>query len=230
MAKKDQKIEDSKEFENVQEALSASEAFIEKNQKTLIITLVAILVIATIALLVQNLILIPNEQEADSKMIQGQQYFASGLYDIAINGDSIDFDGFVAIADDYSFTRSGNLANVYAGLSYYKTGDYENAVKYLDKADLNDEVLKYTTLGTIGDAYVQLGENDKAVKYFVKASKADNELVAPVYAVKAGLVYEALGNKAEALKIYENVKANATAKQRGIPEVDNIDKYIAGVR
>ena len=40
--------------------------------------------------------------------------------------------GFIDIADDYSSTKAGKLANYYAGLSYLYLGEFENAIDYLE--------------------------------------------------------------------------------------------------
>lgn len=218
--------QENSELKAIEGALSSSEAFIEKNQKTLIIVLCSIIVIIGAWLLFQNLYLTPNEEAAEKEMALGQQYFAAQQYELALNGDSVDFSGFVALNDDYSLTKSGKLAGAYAGLIYYKLGEYDKAIEYLSDYSGSDDVLNYTVQGTIGDCYVQKGEAEKAIKYFSKAAESDNILVSPVYMVKAGLVYESLGQYDKAIELYEEVKSNFTSKQKGIPEVDDIDKYI----
>lgn len=226
MAKKVIKNEEEKDLENLQNALSTTESFIEKNHKVLSIVLGVIIVIIAAWLLIQNLYIVPKNNEADNLLAKGQVYFAAENYEVALKGDSVEFDGFLNLIDNYGITKSGKLANAYAGLSYYKLGDYDNAIKYLDNYSGKDEVLKYTVKGTIGDCYVQKGDTEKAIKYFLEAAESDNILVKPVYMVKAGVAYESLGKYDKALKLYEEVKANATSAQRGIPEVDDIDKYI----
>lgn len=226
MAKKATTREEEKDLENLQSALSSTESFIEKNQKVLTIILCAILLVIAIWLLVENLYIVPKEDKANELIVAGQTYFQNGDYETALNGDSISFDGFVALNKEYGFTKGGKLAAAYAGLAYYKMGDYDQALEYLGKFNGKDDVLKYTVLGTMGDCYAQKGDAKKAVEYFIKASKSDNILVAPVYKVKAGIAYESLGEYGKALDLYNEVKADATPAQRGIPEVDDIDKYI----
>ena len=159
----------------------------------------------------------------------GRQSFLNenGDYRTALDGDSIDFPGFIAVGEDYTLTKSAELAKVYSGLSFFKLGEYENAISYLEQTSLSDDIMQYTVQGTIGDCYVQLGDSVEAVKYFINAAKSKNILVRPVYLVKAGLCYEAAGNYAKALEMYETVKNGKLEAQSGIPEVDNIDKYIA---
>lgn len=221
------KQEQDQELKAIEGALTSSEAFFEKNQKPLIITLVAIIVIAAVWLLVKNLYIDPRESEAEAVMSVGQTYFQNGDYRTALDGDSIDFPGFIAVGEDYPLTKSANLAKVYSGLSFFKLGEYENAISYLEQTSLSDDIMQYTVQGTIGDCYVQLGDSVEAVKYFINAAKSKNILVRPVYLVKAGLCYEAAGNYAKALEMYETVKNGKLEAQSGIPEVDNIDKYIA---
>lgn len=226
MAKNATTHEEEKDLENLQSALSSTESFIEKNHKVLTIILCAVILVIAIWLLVENLYIIPKEEKAQELIVAGQTYFQNGDYETALNGDSVSFDGFTALNKDYSFTKSGKLAAAYAGLAYYKLGNYDMAIEYLDKFSSNDKIMKYTVLGTIGDCYVQKGDVKKALDYFLKASKADNILVAPVYKVKAGIAYENLGEYGKAIELYNEVKNNATPAQRGIPEVDDIDKYI----
>ncbi len=226
MAKNATTHEEEKDLENLQSALSSTESFIEKNQKVLTIILCAILLIIAVWLLVENLYVLPKEDKANELIVAGQTYFQNGDYETAVNGDSISFDGFIAINKEYGFTKAGNLAAAYAGLAYYKMGNYDMALEYLNKFNGKDDVMKYTILGTIGDCYAQKGDAKKAVEYFLKAAKSDNILVAPVYKVKAGVAYESLGEYGKALDLYNEVKKDATPAQRGIPEVDDIDKYI----
>lgn len=226
MAKKENFQEQEQNLENFQSALSSTESFIEKNHKILSIILGAIVVVIAAWLLVQNLYLEPKEQEAAEMLSKGQELFAAENYEVALNGDSVDFDGLLYLNDNYGITKSGKLAAAYIGLSYYKLGDYDSAIEYLKEYNGKDAVLKYTVAGTIGDCYVQKGDAKSAINYFLDAAKAENMLIKPVYKVKAGLAYESLGEYDKALKLYQEVKADAEASQRGIPEVDDIDKYI----
>lgn len=226
MAKKENFQEQEQNLENFQNALSSTESFIEKNQKLLSIILGVIIVVIAAWLLIQNLYIEPREQEAAEMLSKGQELFAAENYEVALNGDSVDFDGLLYINENYGLTKSGKLAAAYIGLSYYKLGDYDSAIEYLKDYSGKDAVLKYTVAGTIGDCYVQKGDAKSAINYFLDAAKADNMLIQPVYKVKAALAYESLGEYDKALKLYNEVKADASASQRGIPEVDDIDKYI----
>lgn len=72
----------------------------------------------------------PKATEAANQIFGAQNYFEKDSFNLALNGDG-NVLGFIEIADKYSSTPSGNLANLYAGLSYLYTNEYDNAIKYL---------------------------------------------------------------------------------------------------
>ena len=47
--------------------------------------------------------------------------------------------GFLDISTQFSGTKSANIANYYAGVSYLKLKEYEKAIEYLSKFDSDDE-------------------------------------------------------------------------------------------
>lgn len=224
--KKKTNVENPQELENLENAVLTSEAFIEKHQKKLMLAFVVIIALLAGWLMYRNLIQIPANQEADALMVEGQSYFAGNQYKIAVDGDSINFIGFVAIADEYSSTPSGNLANAYAGLSYYKLGEYDNAIAYLSKYGGSDEIVGYSVVGTIGDCYVQKGEVETALSYFKKAAKSENVMVATTYLLKLARAYEALNQNDQALATYQVIKSDYKGVLPGIADVDDVDKFI----
>ncbi len=226
MAKNKKNETSEKELETIENVLSSSEAFIEKNQNKLLIGLGIIVVLVLGYLLYTNYYIAPKEKQAAEIISVGQKYFAQGKYEIVLTGDSVEFDGLVELTKKYGMTSSGNLAAAYAGLSYYKLGEYDNAIKFLDKTSIKDEVLAYTVFGTIGDAYVQKGETQKGIEYFLKASETNNPMVAPTYLLKAGKAYESLGRYDKALEMYELIKDQYTNQLTGFSPIEDIDKYI----
>ena len=127
---------------NVEQRISSSEAFIDKNKKTLLYATVAIIVIIAGFFLYKNYVIEPREAKANDLIFKGQEYFAADNYEMALNGDGQGYLGFLNIADEYSSTKAGNLANLYAGLSYAKLGKAQEAVNYLEKFDdCGDEII-----------------------------------------------------------------------------------------
>ena len=110
---------------NVEQTLISSEAFIDKYKKPIMYVFIAIVVLVGGYFLYRSFVSEPREAKANELMFKGQQYFASDNYEKALNGDGQGFPGFLKIANDYGSTKAGNLAQLYAGLSYAKLGKYQ---------------------------------------------------------------------------------------------------------
>ena len=157
--------------------------------------------------------------------------FDEKMFDQALNGDSAGVSkGFLKIADEYSSSKAGNLANLYAGLCYAHMDKWEDAVKYLEKYDNVDDILiSPAAMGALGNAYAHVNQLDKAVSTLTKAAeKADNILMSPIYYIQAGEILESQGKKADALKLYQKVKAMESISESS-PYVEMIDEYIQRV-
>jgi tetratricopeptide (TPR) repeat protein len=213
------------ELEQVEQVLSKSEAFIEKYQKQLLLG-VAIVVLSVLSVLAfKNFYIDSRETQAQNEMAKAQALFAVDSFKVALDGKG-DVVGFKEIASEYSITASGNLAEAYAGICYYKLGQYDNAIKYLSQFDGEDNYFTTSIIGLIGDAYVEMGKNNDAVDYFVKAADKENEVLSAVFLKKAGKVYEALGKPEKALEVYTQIKDNYPKSS----EASDIEKYIARVQ
>ncbi|HOH74672.1 MAG: tetratricopeptide repeat protein [Paludibacteraceae bacterium] len=226
MAKNKKNDATEKELEAIEHVLSSSEAFIEKHQNKLLIGLGVVVVIVLSYLAYSTYYVAPKEKQAAEIVAVGQKYFAQGNYEAVLHGDSVEFDGLIALTDKYSMTTSGNIGAAYVGLAYYKLGEYDNAIKYLNKTSIKDDVLAYTTLGTIGDAYVQKGETQKGIEYFLKAAKTDNAMVGATYLLKAGKAYESLAKYDKAIEVYQLIKTQYASQLPGFAPIEDIDKYI----
>lgn len=220
---KNQQHDDS--FENVESALTKTEQFIEDNQKLISFAAIALIILVGGYWAFKKLYMEPLQKEAQENVFQAQQYFQTDSYNLALNGDGMN-PGFLEIIDLYGSTDVGELSEYYAGACYLNLGDYENAVDYLEGFSTDEPILMATAQGATGDAYLELGNNDDAIKWYRKASKTDNELIAPVYLFKLGLLYEQSGNKEEALKAYNKIKDD----YENSSEARQIDKYITRVK
>lgn len=217
---KEKKHEDK--FENIEEALTKGEQFIESNQKVLINAVLVVLVIIAAFLGYNKFIKQPRIEEASKQIFGAQNYFEKDSFNLALNGDG-NVTGFLEIADNYGSTPAGNLAKYYAGLSYLYLGDYKNAIHYLEKFSSDDLLLGNMAIANIGDAYMQLGEYKKAADYYQKAASSKiNDFSTPIFLMKNALAYEKAGDYAAALKIYERVEKEFPNS----PEARDIEKYI----
>lgn len=212
---------------NVGEAVSRSEEFINKNKKTIIGVVCAIVVFIAGSVLVSTQYLKPREQKAAEALFAGEHYFQNGDYETALNGDQNEYAGFEAVIDEFGGTKAGKLAKAYAGLSLAKLGRYEEAIPYLKGFKGNDAMVAPSVLAALGNCYAQVGDEAQAAATLVKAArKADNNLLSPAYLVQAGQIYEKLGQKADALNVYQEVKD----KYYGSAQAMDIDRYIERVK
>lgn len=215
------------------ESLNIREAFFLKYKKAIIIAVVAIIVIIAGVFGYVSQISGPREDKASTMLAKGQTYFANQMYEQALKGDGTGYVGFTKIADEYSSTDAGNLANLYAGLCYANLGKWAEAQKSLEAfSSEDDQMISPAAEAALGDAYAHLNQLDKAVDAFKKAasmadSKAEdgtNNSLSPTFIIKAGEILESQGKKDEALKLYQDAKkkyVNAMLVQSG-----EIDKYI----
>jgi len=211
-------------FENVEVALSKAEIYIEQNQKSLTIIILAIVAVVGLYMGYKRFYLEPKEKEAQSEMFIAEKYFEIDSFAIALEGDG-QYLGFIDIIDEYGATKTANLANYYAGISYLRLGEYENAVEYLEDFDGNDRIVAAIALGATGDAYSELGEIKKAISYYEKASSyTENRLTTPAYLKKAGILYEELGQYKKAISTYKDIKKQFPDSEEAI----DIQKYISG--
>lgn len=212
---------------DVNDALNKSEAFFEKNKKTILGVAIALIVIIGGFFAYRNLVAKPNAEKASTMLSLGQNYFASGSYDVALNGDNMGYLGFLKIASKYSSTSAGNLANLYAGLSYAQKGDANNAVKFLEKFSTSDDkMISPASIAALGNCYVKLGNVDKGISYLKKAAeKANNNTLSPIFLIQAGELLESQNKPDEAMKLYQQVKTQYSKSA----EAETIDKYIQRV-
>ena len=217
-------------FSKLDETASITEDWVAKNQK-IIIGLVAAVALFTIGYLAyQRFIAAPQQEEAANEMFVAQQNFqkatdgvaSDSLYKLSLNGSEGKF-GFLKIADEYSGTDAGNLANYYAGIAYLNTGKYTEAIDYLSKFKSDDIVLGALAKGAIGDAYSQKNQPKEALENYLKAAESNkNDFTTPRFLLKAGKTALALGNKADALKYFTDIKDNF----EGTPEASSVDVLI----
>ena len=221
MAKKGNKTDD--QFAQIEETLTKTEQFIEDNQKNLITGVGIIIGLIAVVIGYQNLYLAPLEKEAQADMYMAELYFQKDSFNLALNGDG-QYLGFVDIADEYSSTKAGKLANYYAGLSYLNSGDFESAIEYLEDFSSDDIILSSLALGCIGDAYMELSDTDNALSYYEDASSySDNEFTTPRYMIKQAMIHESNGDFEDALDLYKEIEANYKTSREG----NGIEKYIS---
>lgn len=167
----------------------------------------------------------PKEAEAADKIYRAEQYFEMDSVNLALNGDGVN-PGFIKIADNYSGTSKGNLANFYAGSCYIKLNQNEKAVQYLKEFNTDSKQIQQRAYLLLGDAYGDLGKGTEALDYYKKAAhhfEADPQQSADALFRGAFLAQHVLNNKDEAVALFKELKEKYPRTQQGF----DADKYLA---
>ena len=220
-------------FNALDETANKSEEWIEKNSKPLLYGLLAVIAVIVLYTGYTKLVTEPNELEASDELAYPRSLFdkallaagseADSLFTLGLNGGVDGKYGFVDISDSYSGTKSGNIANYYAGISYLKMNKYQEAIDYLSKFESDDQLLGPTALGAIGDAFADIDQPNDALDYYEKAaSKKDNDLTSPLFLFKAAQTAMGLKDYSKAESLFTSIKNKYPTTQLG----RDIDKFI----
>ena len=207
---------------DIGEKLGNAEKYVSDNRKSLSIIGGSIIAVIAIYFGYRQLIVAPQEENAQKEMYVAERNFSQDSINLAIKGDG-SFPGFEEITENYGSSKSGNLAQYYLGISYLKKGEFEKAIESLKSYDAEDDITGAIALGGIASAHWELGHTDEALSFFKKAADWDqNNFTRPLYLMKTGLVYEFNKDYKSALAIYQEIKKDFPNST----EARDIDKYI----
>ena len=212
--------------ESIENALTHTEQYLEKNRKGFLFGVVILVVVVVGYIAYSNLYAKPKEAEAQKQVYFAELQFGKDSFNVALNGDGNNL-GFLQIMEDFSGTKIANLSRFYAGVCYRELGDFDKAIALLDSYSLEDDMIAPVALGTLGDCYVEKGDVEKGVSFYSKAiSYRSNTLAVPIFLLRRGLLYEANAKKTEALADYQMIK-DLYPKS---PQALEIDKFIERVK
>ena len=188
------------------EALGKAEEFVLKYKKVFIGVIAAIIAVAALNAFGVFTPKSGENSEANQALANIEYKVFEGDFETALNGDGFNA-GLLEIIEKYDGTTAANKANLYAGIVYSQQKQYEEAIKYLEKYNGNDNIIAAKAKQTLGNCYSQIGEADKAIKLILEAGEsASNIAVTPGCWRDAAAMYEAQGNAAEAMKLYNRIK------------------------
>lgn len=149
-----------------------------------------VLLVVVIALFFLNYQKQQKNIVAQNEIFQAQYYYESDSLDLALLGDGRNL-GFLDIINIYGGTDVSNLAHYYAGASYLKKREYQQAIDYLEDFSTDESIVQARAKSLIGDAYMELGNfSDAAKNYQSAANTVDDSYFAPGYLLKAALAFE----------------------------------------
>ena len=228
---------DESEFETagvlntLDETASKSEKWIEKNSKPLFGALIAVVIGFLAFLAYNNYVTEPNELEASNELAFPRKYFdeaatagsdIDSLLNLGLEGADGRY-GFLDIAESFSGTNAGNIANYYAGISYLQMKQYDKGIAYLSKFDSDNATLNAVSFGAIGDAFSDIDQQEDALDYYEKAASTEaNDFTTPLFLYKAGQTAMLLKKYDKAVSLFTEIKKKYSKSDQG----KDIEKFI----
>lgn len=197
--------------------------FFKNNQKSITGFLVILVVILGGYFGYMELYQKPRETKAADAMFTAENYFFQDSSNLVLNGDGAN-KGVLSIIKQYGGTKAANIAKFYAGVSYFKLGNFNKSIEYLKDFSTEAKQIQAIAYGTLGDAYSELKKNSEALDYYKKAGThfPEDEAISAEYLFREAQLQEVLGKNDEALAIYKDIKAKYPKTEIGL----NADKFI----
>ena len=206
-----------------QEQATSAISISKKNQQIIIYLVVGGLIAAGAILGYTELYQKPREAKAADAMFVAEKYFAQDSSNLVLNGDGTS-KGVLYIIKEFGGTSSANLAKYYAGISYFRLGDFNKSLEYLKDFSTNAKQVQAIAFGTMGDAYAELKKNEEAIDAYKKAGAhfPEDAGISSEYLFRAASLLEMNGKAEDAITIYQDIKLKYPSSEKGI----NADKYI----
>lgn len=205
--------------------LLQAESFWKKNQKIILGIVAGIVVIFGGYYAYNEFVVKPKEEKAAEAIAKVQELFAKDSSNLVINGDNANaVKGALYIIKTYSGTKSANLAHYYAGISYLKLKDFNNAVKHLKDFSTTSNQAQMVAYTALGHAYAELGKKEDAVTYYKKAGSIfeEDKAASAENLYLAAQLLETMNKNKEALEIAKTIKEKFPNTDKGY----QIDKFI----
>lgn len=193
--------------------------------KIILIASAAIIVLCGGYLAYKYLVKGPKEEKAVEAIFKAEEYYRLDSLKPALNGDGINA-GFLKIISNYGGTKAGNLAKFYAGDIYLKTGDFNNAVKYLKDFSTDAKQIQARAYKLLGDAYAEQGKNADALDNYKKAAhhfEKDDANSSEYLFTAAYFADRVLKNKETAIDLFKELKEKFPRTEKGF----EAEKYLA---
>lgn len=207
----------------IQGSVNKFETFYLKNAKAINIVAIAIIVLIGAYFAYKNLYIKPQEKKAVAMVFKAQQYFERDSFRLALQGDGNNY-GYLQVIKRYGGTKVGNMARYSAGVCYIRMGEYQKGIDYLKKFSVDDNIVQAMAYGIMGDAYMELGKTQSGIDNYKKAANyKDNDVISPLYLMRAGLALEKAGKTKDAIDVFNQIKSKYPLSAEG----RDIDKYLA---
>ncbi len=218
-------------FDSLDETASRSEKWLEENAK-MVYTVLGVFLIGMLAFLAFNkFVKEPKEIKAANYLAYSKSIFKKAetakkdmdsLYNVALNGADNKY-GLLEVANKFSGTKAGNIANYMAGMAFLKTNEYDKAIEHLNKFSSEDEILEPMAKAKIGDAFADINQLEDAFNYYKQAATIrNNKFTTPMYLFKAANTALEINKFDEALVMFQKIKNDFSDSD----EAKQIDMFI----
>jgi tetratricopeptide (TPR) repeat protein len=214
---------------NLDELYSGTEVFLEKNRKTIISVLAAVVGVFIGYFGYTYLYSEPKEKAAALAVMQADLYADIDSVERAVLGNG-EFMGYEEIASTHAGTKVGKRAHFWCGVYYRDVKkDYQAALDHFKEADFSDDAVGVMVTGCIGDMYVELGNLDEGASWLEKAARSamssnSKDYSAPFFNLKAAKVYMELGKNDKAIGLLKSTTDNF---DNSSPEFAESEKLLA---
>lgn len=164
-----------------------------------------------------------NEQKAVDDSIYAFKFYEKDSLDKAIKGESGN-KGLKKLVDDYSGTKTGNLARYMLGTTYLAQNKIKEGTEQLEAFNKGEDMVSATSYSALAYAYEEQGKFEDAANMYLKAGGIqENTTNTPDYMMQAARCYEEAKNTDKALGLYKEIKQKYPLSEAG----QSVDKYIA---
>ncbi|WP_185863329.1 tetratricopeptide repeat protein [Blattabacterium cuenoti] len=194
-------------------------------RNTIFFSIIFIIIIFIAFFLLKILFLYPSEIKAGKELNKAQQFLYQGFIEKALNrkNNKRNYLGFLGVASKFYFTKAGNISKFYAGICYYKLGDYKESIKMMKSFSAKDKIISSIKYGIIGDAFTQIKNEKEALKnYIIAANIRENEITTPLYYYKAALLNFYIGKYKDSKHFLEKIEK----KYPFFLYKKNVEKYL----
>lgn len=208
-----------------QAVVDRAKDFWGRNSKVILIASAAVIILCGGYLAYKYLVKAPKEEKAVEAMFKAEEYYRLDSLRPALNGDGINA-GFLKIINNYGGTKAGNLAKFYAGDVYLKSGDFNNAVKYLKDFSTDAKQVQARAYKLLADAYAEQGKNADALSSYKKAAhhfEKDDANSSEYLFMAAYFADRVLKNRKEAIDLFKELKEKYARTEKGF----EAEKYLA---
>ncbi len=204
MSKKNAGLEFLEDPDALAGRLERAEDFFETN-RNLIFGVIGALVLAVAGYFGYQYMQSEKNLEGQDKLFNAVYKFEQDSLQLALNGKGSTA-GLMAVADDYSGTKAGNLAHFYAGTAFLKEGKYDQAIEQLKDFSSSDLLVQARAYALIGDAYSEKKSYAEAADYYEKAADyKPNKFFTPGYLMKLAIAQENAKANDKAIEAYQQI-------------------------